>query len=82
MRRKIAKRLKKKLRSLGCEIRNAHFVSEPGWPRKQCGYSADILFRGWCIASCGNDELDCYRIALECVMDEIREPFLPPIGEK
>lgn len=77
MRRKIAKRYKKKLRALGCEIRDPQFVSEPGWKRKDCGYSAKIMFRGWKIMSCGFDELECYKIAYECVMEEIKDPYLP-----
>lgn len=76
MRRKIAKRLKKKLRSLGCEIRDAHFIREPGWKRKQCGYSAEVIFKNLHICSIADDELVCYRMALEDVMEEIREPFL------
>lgn len=81
MRRKIAKRLKKKLLALGCQIQDAHFVSEPGWKRKQCGYAAEVIFKNCHICSCGYDELNCYRMALECVMDEIREPFLTKIEE-
>lgn len=76
MRCKIAKRLKKKLRALGCEIQNPHFVSEPGWRRKDCGYAADIKFKGMTVCSIGEDELDCYRMALDCVLDEINDPFL------
>lgn len=76
MRRKIAKRYKKKLRALGCEIRDPHFVSEPGWRRKDCGYSAEIIFKNMHVCSCGKDELECYKMAYECVMDEIREPIL------
>lgn len=76
LRRKIAKRLKKKLRNLGCRIENPHFVSEPGWKRKACGYAAEVIFKNCHICSIGDDELDCYRMALEEVMDEIREPFL------
>lgn len=76
MRRKIAKRYKKKLRALGCEIRDPHFVSEPGWRRKDCGYAADIIFNEWTIMSCAFDELECYKMACECVMDEIRNPII------
>lgn len=76
MRRKIAKRYKKKLRALGCEIRDPHFVSEPGWRRKDCGYSAEIVFKNMHVCSVGFDELDCYKMAYEDIMEEIREPFL------
>lgn len=76
MRRKIAKRLKKKLRALGCEIQDPHFISEPGWKRKDCGYSAEIIFRNVHICSVAKDELWCYRMALEEVMEEINNPVL------
>lgn len=76
MRRKIAKRLKKKLLALGCEIKDPHFISEPGWPRKQCGYAAEVIFKNCRICCIAKDELECYRWALEEVMEEIREPFL------
>ena len=76
MRRKIAKRLKKKLRALGCEILDPHFVSEPGWKRKDCGYSVKIIFKNMRVCSIGKDELECYRMALDCVLDEINDPFL------
>lgn len=73
MRRKIAKRLKNKLRAMGCEIHDPHFIYEPGWKRKDCGYSAEILVNGWIICVSGKDELDCYRTALECATDILDE---------
>lgn len=76
MRRKIAKRLKKKLRSLGCKIEYEHFIKEPGWKRKQCCYAAEVIFKNCRICSVADDELACYRMVLEDVMEEIREPFL------
>lgn len=76
MRRKIAHRIKKQLRGLGCNIRDPHFISERAWKRKQCGFAAEIIFKNIRICSVGFDELDCYRMALEDVLEEIREPFL------
>lgn len=76
MRRKIARRIKKQLRGLGCEIRDPHFIKESGLERKQCGFAAEIIFKNICICSIGHDELVCYRMALEDVLEEIREPFL------
>lgn len=38
MRRKIAKRIKKQLKKLGCTIYDEHLIREPGWKRKQCGF--------------------------------------------
>lgn len=76
MRRKIAKRIKKRLKKLGCTILNEHSIREPGWKRKQCGFSAEIKFKNIRICSIGDDELDCYRMALEDILEEIRDPFL------
>lgn len=76
MRRKIAKRIKKQLRDLGCDIRDPHFIREPGWKRKDCGFAAEIIFKNCRICSVGFDELDCYKMALEDVLEEIRDPFL------
>lgn len=72
MRRKIAKRIKKQLRGLGCDIRDPHFIRESGWKRKDCGFAAEIIFKNCRICSVGFDELDCYKMVLE----EIRDPFL------
>lgn len=76
MRRKIAKRIKKQLKKLGCTIHNEHPIKEPGWKRKQCGFFAEIKFKNIRVCSIGDDELDCYRMALEDILEEIRDPFL------
>lgn len=76
MRRKIAKRLKKKLEGLGCKIEKVEFVKEPGWKRKDCGYSISIKYKGWTVVCIGHDELICYRIMLDDVLhwDEMLLP--------
>ena len=76
MRRKIAKRIKNQLRGLGCDIRDPHFIREPGWKRKDCGFAAKIIFKNLCICLVGFDELECYKMALEDILEEIHYPFL------
>lgn len=49
--------------------------------RKDSGYSAEIIFKNMYVCSIGFDELDCYKMAYEDIMEEIREPFLTKVEE-
>lgn len=78
MRRKIAKRLKRDILRRGAVISNAHFIKDPGWRRKDCGYAADISYLGWKIGSNGFDMLECWQAGLEC-MDWTEEEVIKDI---
>ena len=81
MRKKIAKRKRREILKRGAVISNAHFVKEPGWRRKDCGYTADISYLGWNIGSNGFDMLECWQAGLECmdfVEEEVIKDLLDP----
>ena len=65
MRRKIAKRKRKELRKLGCTFSKEEFIREPGWRRKDCGYSVTVHYKDLVLVTVGDDELECYSIALD-----------------
>ena len=75
MRQKIAKRKRREILKRGAVISNAHFVKEPGWKRKDCGYTADISYLGWTILSNGFDVLECWQAGLES-MDFVEEEVI------
>ena len=78
MRKKIAKRKRKEILKRGATISNAYFIKDPGWRRKDCGYTADIAYLGWKIGSCGFDMLECYQAGLEC-MDWTEEEVIKDV---
>ena len=75
MRRKIAKRKKKELVALGgFNIREKH-ISEPGWRKKDCGWSIKYKYcepdgNVWEYTVLGKDLLECYKLALEEIYAE------------
>ena len=73
MRRKIARRVRKQIIRAGAKIKKEHWVKEPGWKRKDCGYSVDIEYCGWKIFACGFDKLETYRDllwAINCQLED------------
>lgn len=69
MRRKIAKKRRKILLRCGAKITNEHWI-KCSWIRKQCGYSVDFNYKGYNFMCAGFDELDTYKMALDCLTDE------------
>lgn len=75
MRKRFAKQVRKNLLRAGAQIKSVEYVSEPGWPRKQCGYCVKAVYDGkecWCL---GRDLLAAYRLAAETVK-EIKDGIL------
>lgn len=65
MRKKIAKRLRRELLRCGCVIKKEQFVKEPGWYRRDCGYSIEFIEPdGAECLTLGFDMLDAYRLVL------------------
>ena len=75
MRRKIAKRLRREILGLGGVIEKEEKLGERGAPSKDRGYSAKIKYNGWSIGAVGKDELEAYRLGLECMKIDCAEPF-------
>ena len=76
MRRKIAKRKKKELVTLGGFNIREKYISEPGWRKKDCGWKIKYDYcepdgNVWKYTVLGKDLLECYKLALE----DIYEPF-------
>lgn len=76
MRKKIARRKRRELLKLGCTIGKIEYEREPGWKRSDCGYSITVYYKGWKICCIGFDELVCYKMALETVYEDMKDPFL------
>ena len=75
MRRKITKRKKKELVSLGAFNIREEYISEPDWRKKDRGWSIkyDYCQPGgdiWHYTVLGKDLLECYRLALEDIYNE------------
>ena len=75
MRRKIAKRKKKELISLGAFNIHEKYVSEPEWRKKDCGWAVKYEYcqpggNVWKYTVLGKDLLECYKLALEDIYSE------------
>lgn len=79
MRRKIAKRCRREILRAGGVITEEKWIREPGWQRKDCGFGTKVICNGWNICSIGKDELESYKMALDCVKHDCDEPFQPPV---
>lgn len=67
MRRKIAKRRRRDILTLGGVFEKEEWCGEKSLPRKERGYVAHVQYKGWRILSAGDDELDAYQLALWCM---------------
>lgn len=70
MRRKFAKQIRHQILHLKKEILSEGWITEPGWKRKDVGYEVQVLHNGWTYLCSGRDELEAYKIALECVIED------------
>ena len=69
MRDKIAKRVKKQLIKDGIIFIEEEKLFEDNLPRKHCGYSAKVLYRGWTINAVEYDLLSLYKLLRDCIKD-------------
>ena len=69
MRNKIAKRIKKQLIKDGIVFIEEKKLFEKNLPRKHCGYSAKVLYRGWTISTAEYDKLRLYKLIRNCIKD-------------
>lgn len=69
MRRKFAKQKRKNLIHNGANIIKEYWIKD-SWIRKQCGYSVNFNYNGYNFICAGFDELDAYKLALDCLIDE------------
>ena len=69
MRNKIAKRIKKQLIKDGIIFIEEEKLFERNLPRKHCGYSVKVLYRGWTISTVEYDKLRLYKLLRDCVKD-------------
>ena len=70
MRKKIAKRLRREAMRKGAVIIYEHYVREPGWKKKDCGYSVTAKYKGWEVLVPERDMLEAYRTLLWAVNDD------------
>ena len=70
MRRKIANRIRKELRSLGCIIETDRVVNDPAWYNPNT-YFVILQFRDHKLACSGDNELQALKLALKIIKLEI-----------
>ena len=69
MRNKIAKRVRKDIIKNGVSFLEEEKLFEKYLPRKHCGYSAKVLYRGWTIDAVEYDKLSLYKLIRDCIKD-------------
>lgn len=67
MRKKFAIRKRRELLRRGGVIQQEMFIREPGWRRKDCGYAVEFRYHGHTVSASGDDMLDAFSAALECL---------------
>ena len=94
MRRKIAKRLRREILRLGATIKEEGWISDEdgeyvgktklpvGIPSTERCFAVKVECNGWKIFSADDDELGVYRVVLDCVKQDCKEPFVPVGGSK
>ena len=69
MRNKIAKRVRKEIIKNGVQFLEEEKLFEKNLPRKHCGYSATVQYRGWTITAVEYDKLSLYKLIRDSIKD-------------
>lgn len=65
MRKRFARQKRRSLLREGAEILSEKWIKEPGWKRKDIGYSVNFVYEGRTYYCAGHDELSTYTVALD-----------------
>lgn len=76
MQKKIAKRVKKELRKLGCEFTR---LDTSTWADPSA-YAISVMFQGNELQCCGRNELEAYKVALKLINAEISNGYCSQHG--